>query len=90
MTLRYAVIENNKVVNLIEMEHSTDTQFSLAVIVGDLPVVIGADYKEGEFYLGEQKIQYPTEALHDESLSLLTELNKAVMEVYSMDKEVIG
>ena len=48
--MRYALVENGVVTNIIEMDKRNEQFFPTAVYTGDRPVGMGDTYTEGKFY----------------------------------------
>ena len=48
--MRYALVENGVVTNIIEMDKRNEQFFPSAVYTGDRPVGMGDTYTEGKFY----------------------------------------
>lgn len=88
--MRYAMVIEGKVTNIIEMDKRNEQYFPSAVYTGDRPVSIGDTYIGGKFYRGGQEILTPLEESQAEVESLTKELASAVEEVYKTDLEVIG
>lgn len=65
--MRYALVENGTVTNIIEMDKRNEQYFPSAVYTGDRPVGIGDTYTDGKFYR--------------EGVEVLTELEEAQTEI---------
>ena len=88
--MRYAMVIEGKVTNIIEMDKRNEQYFPSAVYTGDRPVGIGDVYTDGKFYRDGQEVLTPLEESQAEVESLTNELASAVEEVYKTDLEVIG
>lgn len=88
--MRYAMVIEGKVTNIIEMDKRNEQYFPSTVYTGDRPVSIGDTYIDGKFYRDGQEILTPLEESQAEVESLTKELASAVEEVYKTDLEVIG
>lgn len=88
--MRYAMVIEGKVTNIIEMDKRNEQYFPSAVYTGDRPVSIGDTYTDGKFYRDGKEVLTPLEESQAEVESLTNELASAVEEVYKTDLEVIG
>lgn len=88
--MRYAIIDNGAVVNIIELDRKNEQYFPTAVYTGDRPVGIGDSYTNGTFYRDGVAVTTALERAQDEINSLTTSLGDAVEAVYQADMEVIG
>lgn len=91
--MRYALIENGVVTNIIEMDKRNEQFFPSAVYTGDRPVGMGDTYTEGKFYRdGKKKIEVLTalEEANNEIDSLTQQLGEAVGTIYQADMNTIG
>lgn len=59
--MRYALIENGVVTNIIEMDKRNEQFFPSAVYTGDRPVGMGDTYTEGKFYRDGVEVLTPLE-----------------------------
>lgn len=48
--MRYAIVENNIVKNIISLDLKNAKDFPSAVSIGDIPVFMGDTYENGRFY----------------------------------------
>ena len=90
MLMRYALIENNIVSNIIELDKQNEQYFPSAVYTGDIPVGIGDAYIDGKFYRNGNILKTPLETASAEINDLTAQLGKAVNEIYNNDMEVIN
>ena len=65
--MRYAMVIEGKVTNIIEMDKRNEQYFPSAVYTGDRPVGIGDTYTDGKFYRN--------------GVEVLTELEEAQAEI---------
>ena len=54
--MNYALIENNKVVNIIWLYEGNEKDFPNVVRLKDKPVVVGDNYIDGKFYRNDEEI----------------------------------
>ena len=88
--MRYALIENKIVSNIIELDRQNEQYFPSAVYTGDIPVGIGDTYTDGKFYRDGNILKTPLEAASAEINDLTTQLADAVEMIYNNDMEVIN
>lgn len=89
--MRYALVENGVVTNIIEMDKRNEQFFPSAVYTGDRPVGMGDTYKEGKFYRRDGKeVLTALEEAHNEIDSLTQQLGEAVETIYHSDMDTIG
>lgn len=55
--MNYAIIQNGVVVNMIVIAPYNTSDFPDAVPVGDKPVGIGDEYRDGKFWRNHQEIR---------------------------------
>lgn len=75
--MRYALIDNGIVTNIIALNDRNAGDFPTAVKLGDRPVAIGDTYIDGKFYRDGAEVLTPLEAAQAEIetyKSALTEL----------------
>lgn len=88
--MRYAMVIEGKVTNIIEMDKRNEQYFPSAVYTGDRPVGIGDTYTDGKFYRDGKEVLTALEEANDEIDSLTQQLGEAVEQIYKADMEVIG
>ena len=88
--MRYALVENGTVTNIIEMDKRNEQFFPSAVYTGDRPVGMGDTYTDGHFYRDDVEVFTPLEEANNEIDSLTEELGNAVEAIYNSDMEVIN
>lgn len=59
--MRYALVENGVVTNIIEMDKRNEQFFPSAVYTGDRPVGISDTYTDGKFYRDGVEVLTPME-----------------------------
>ena len=59
--MRYALIENGIVTNIIALNDRNASDFPTAVKLGDRPVAIGDTYTDGKFYRDGVEVLTPME-----------------------------
>ena len=59
--MRYAIIENNTVTNVIALRETNAGEFPDAVALHDRPVGIGDSYQDGKFYRDGEELLTPDE-----------------------------
>ena len=82
--MRYALIDNGIVSNIIALNDRNASDFPNAVKLGDRPVGIGDTYTDGKFYRDGVEVLTPLEAAQAEIetyKSALTELGVETEEV---------
>lgn len=82
--MRYALIDNGIVANVIALNDRNAGDFPAAVKLGDRPVGIGDTYTDGKFYRDGVEVLTPLEAAQAEIetyRSALTELGVETEEV---------
>lgn len=88
--MRYALVENGTVTNIIEMDKRNEQFFPSAVYTGDRPVGIGDTYADGKFYRNGKEVLTVLEEANNEIDNLTQQLGEAVEQIYQSDMEVIG
>lgn len=88
--MRYAMVTEGKVANIIEMDKRSEQYFPSAVYTGDRPVGIGDTYTGGKFYRDGKEVLTALEEANNEIDSLTQQLGEAVEQIYQADMEVIG
>lgn len=88
--MRYAMVIEGKVTNIIEMDKRNEQYFPSAVYTGDRPVGIGDTYTNGKFYRDGVEVLTALEEANNEIDSLTQQLGEAVEQIYQSDMEVIG
>lgn len=88
--MRYALVENGTVTNIIEMDKRNEQFFPSAVYTGDRPVGMGDTYTEGKFYRDGKEVLTALEEANNEIDSMTQQLGEAVETIYQADMEVIG
>ena len=83
--MRYALIENGAVTNIIALNDRNASDFSTAVKLGDRPVGIGDTYADGKFYRDGVEVLTPMEQAQAE----ITEYKAALHELGVETEEVI-
>ena len=73
--MKYALIYNGIVTNVISLADRNAGDFSNAVKLGDRPVAIGDTYKNGKFYRNGVEVLTETERLQAEIEIYKTALN---------------
>lgn len=68
--MRYAIIDNGTVTNVIELRPSVT--WPGAVALGDRPVGIGDTYQDGKFYRGGAEVLAPVEEIERYKAALNT------------------
>lgn len=89
--MRYALIEDNIVVNIIELSKKNESLFPSAVqIETDRPININDEYRDGKFYHDGEVVLTNIEGLSIENEELTNDLGVAIDALYSSDMEVIN
>lgn len=68
--MRYAIIENNTVTNVIALRETNAGEFPGAVALHDRPVAIGDSYIDGKFYRDNKEILTPAEEIEQYKAAL--------------------
>lgn len=88
--MRYAMVIEGKVTNIIEMDKRNEQYFPSAVYTGDRPVGIGDTYTDGKFYRDGKEVLTALEEANNEIDSLTQQLGEAVEQIYQADMNTIG
>lgn len=88
--MRYAMVIEGKVTNIIEMDKRNEQYFPSAVYAGDRPVGIGDTYTDGKFYRDDVEVLTELEKANNEIDSLTQQLGEAVEQIYQADMNTIG
>lgn len=88
--MRYAMVIEGKVTNIIEMDKRNEQYFPSAVYTGDRPVGIGDTYTDGKFYRDGVEVLTELEEANNEIDSLTQQLGEAVEQIYQADMNTIG
>lgn len=88
--MRYAMVIEGKVTNIIEMDKRNEQYFPSAVYTGDRPVGIGDTYTDGKFYRDGKEVFTAFEEANNEIDSLTQQLGEAVEQIYQADMNTIG
>lgn len=88
--MRYAMVIEGKVTNIIEMDKRNEQYFPSAVYTGDRPVGIGDTYTDGKFYRDGVEVLTELEEANNEIDSLTQQLGEAVEQIYQTDMNTIG
>ena len=73
--MRYALVENGVVTNIIEMDKRNEQFFPSAVYTGDRPVGMGDTYTDGKFYRDGVEVLTPIEQAQSEIAEYKAALN---------------
>ena len=88
--MRYAMVIEGKVTNIIEIDKRNEQYFPSAVYTGDRPVGIGDTYTDGKFYRNGVEVLTALEEANNEIDSLTQQLGEAVEQIYQSDMNTIG
>lgn len=88
--MRYAMVIEGKVTNIIEIDKRNEQYFPSAVYTGDRPVGIGDTYTNGKFYRDGKEVLTALEEANNEIDSLTQQLGEAVEQIYQSDMNTIG
>ena len=88
--MRYAMVIEGKVTNIIEMDKRNEQFFPSAVYTGDRPVGMGDTYTDGHFYRDGKEVLTALEEANNEIDSLTQQLGEAVEQIYQADRNTIG
>ena len=88
--MRYAMVIEGKVTNIIEMDKRNEQYFPSAVYTGDRPIGIGDTYTNGKFYRDGVEVLTVLEEANNEIDSLTQQLGEAVEQIYQSDMNTIG
>lgn len=78
--MRYALIDNGIVTNVIVLNDRNASDFPDAVRLGDLPVGIGDTYTDGKFYRDGVEVLTPMEQAQAEMTEYKAALNELGVE----------
>lgn len=78
--MRYALIDNGIVSNIIALNDRNASDFPAAVKLGDRPVGIGDTYTDGKFYRDGVEVLTPLEAAQTEIDAYKAALNELGVE----------
>ena len=78
--MRYALIDNGIVSNVIELNDRNASDFPTAVKLGDRPVAIGDTYTDGKFYRDGVEVLTPMEQAQAEMTEYKAALNELGVE----------
>lgn len=78
--MRYALIDNGIVTNIIALNDRNAGDFPTAVKLGDRPVAIGDTYTDGKFYRDGVEVLTPLEAAQAEIETYKSALTKLGVE----------
>lgn len=88
--MRYTMVIEGKVTNIIEMDKRNEQYFPSAIYTGDRPVSIGDTYADGKFYRDGVEVLTELEKANNEIDSLTQQLGEAVEQIYQADMNTIG
>lgn len=88
--MRYAMVTEGKVTNIIEMDRRNEQHFPSAVYTGSRPVGFGDTYADGKFYRNGLEVLTELEEANKEIDSLTQQLGEAVETIYQADMDTIG
>lgn len=88
--MRYAMVMEGKVTNIIEMDRRNEQYFPSAVYIGNKPVGKGDTYADGKFYHDGVEVLTELEEANKEIFSLTQQLGEAVETIYQADMNTIG
>lgn len=83
--MRYALVENGIVVNVIWLNDKNAGDFPTAVKLGDRPVTMGDTYANGKFYRDGEEVLTPLETAQTE-----IEQYKAALQKLGVDTEEVA
>ena len=78
--MRYAIVGNGAVTNIIALNDRNASDFPTAVKLGDRPVGIGDTYADGEFYREGVEVLTPMEQAQEEIDAYKAALNELGVE----------
>ena len=78
--MRYALINNGIVTNVIALNDRNANDFPAAVKLGDRPVAIGDTYTDGKFYRNGVEVLTPLEAAQAEIIEYKAALHELGVE----------
>lgn len=83
--MRYALIGNGVVTNVIWLNDKNSSDFPAAVKLGDRPVTMGDTYTDGKFYRDGEEVLTPLEAAQAE-----IEQYKAALQTLGVETEEVA
>ena len=78
--MRYAIVDNGAVTNIIALNDRNASDFPTAVKLGDRPVGIGDTYTDGKFYREGVEVLTPMEQARAEITEYKTALHELGVE----------
>ena len=78
--MRYAIVDNGAVTNIIALNDRNASDFPSAVKLGDRPVGIGDTYTDGKFYRDGVEVLTPMEQAQAEMTEYKAALNELGVE----------
>lgn len=81
--MRYALIDNGLVVNIIWLYPGNADDFPAAVPMGDVPAAIGDTYTDGVFYRAGERVLTPAEQAERDAQDMA-----AALALLGVDEEV--
>jgi len=75
--MNYALLEQDRVINLIWLDPANEEDFPGAVLCGDVPVQVGDTYDGQQFFRDGQRVMTQTEMLNRQ----IAEMDEAMMEL---------
>ena len=78
--MRYAIVDNGAVTNIIALNDRNASDFPAAVKLGDRPVGIGDTYTDGKFYRDGLEVLTPMEQAQAEITEYKTALHELGVE----------
>ena len=78
--MRYAIVDNSAVTNIIALNDRNASDFPTAVKLGDRPVGIGDTYTDGKFYREGVEVLTPMEQAQEEIDEYKAALNELGVE----------
>ena len=78
--MRYAIVDNGAVTNIIALNDRNTNDFPTAVKLGDRPVGIGDTYADGKFYRDGVEVLTPMEQAQEEIDEYKAALNELGVE----------
>jgi len=85
--MRYALISNGIVVNVIWLNDKNAGDFPTAVKLGDRPVAMGDTYTDGKFYRDGKEVLTPLEQAQAEIEQYKTALNEVGVETEEINHD---
>lgn len=86
--MNYALIENGIVINMIVIAPYNLSDFPSAIPVGDKPVGIGDEYRDGKFYRDGKEILSELEQTRVMLLAAEQQLTDADLALMAAEKEI--